>query len=79
MRAPQKELFCLKGLLESFGQSTGLRINYAKSCIVPLNMSQDKVELLAGVFGCQIQGMSFTYLGVCQWEQSNQGWIIMPP
>jgi hypothetical protein len=52
MRAPQKELFCLKGLLESFGQSTGLRINYAKSCLVPLNMSQDKVELLVGVFGC---------------------------
>jgi hypothetical protein len=64
MRASQKELFCLKGLLESFGQSTGLRINYAKSCLIPLNMSQDKAELLARAFGCQIQGMPFTYLGL---------------
>jgi hypothetical protein len=31
MKALQRELLCLKGLLETFGQSTGLRINYAKS------------------------------------------------
>jgi hypothetical protein len=64
MKASQRELLCLKGLLESFGQSIGLRINYAKSCLVPLNMSEEKAELLARVFGCKIQGMPFTYLGL---------------
>jgi hypothetical protein len=64
MKTSQRELLCLKGLLESFGQSTGLRINYAKLCLVPLNMSEEKAELLAGVFGCKIQGMPFTYLGL---------------
>jgi hypothetical protein len=64
MRASQRELLCLKALLESFAQSTGLRVNYAKSCIVPLNMSDEKAEILAGVFGCKIQGMPFTYLGL---------------
>jgi hypothetical protein len=38
--------------------------NYAKSSLAPLNLSQEKARLLAGVFGCQIQGMSFTYLGL---------------
>ena len=36
IKASQKELFTLKGLLESFAQSTGLRVNYNKSCLVLL-------------------------------------------
>ena len=50
LRASQRELFTLKGLLESFAQSTGLRVNYKKSCLVPLNLSLEKAQLLAGVF-----------------------------
>jgi hypothetical protein len=64
MKASQKELHCLKALLETFEQSTGLRVNFAKSCMVPLNMSPQKAELLAGVMGYNIQGNPFTYLGL---------------
>jgi hypothetical protein len=64
LRASQKELLCLKALLETYGQSTGLRVNYAKSSLVPLNMSQQQAQIMAGVFGCRIQEMSFTYLGL---------------
>jgi hypothetical protein len=64
MKASQKELLCLKALLETFAQSMGLRVNFAKSCMVPLNMSPQKAKLLAGVIGCSIQGMPFTYLGL---------------
>jgi hypothetical protein len=32
--------------------------------LVPLNMSPHKDELMAGIIGCNIQGMSFTYLGL---------------
>lgn len=53
MRASQQELFTLKGLLESFSQSTGLRVNYNNSCLIPLNLLDDKAQLLAGVFGCK--------------------------
>jgi len=42
LRASQRELFKLKGLLESFAQSTGLRVNYKKSCLVPLNLSLER-------------------------------------
>jgi hypothetical protein len=42
MKASQRELLCLRALLETFGQSIGLRVNYAKSGLVPLNMSQQQ-------------------------------------
>lgn len=64
MQASQKELFCLKGLLQTFGQSTGLKINYAKSFLLPINVSREKAEQLAGVFGCQVGTYPFTYLGL---------------
>ncbi|CAO2167262.1 unnamed protein product [Urochloa humidicola] len=64
MKASQQELFCLRGLLESFGQSTGLRVNYAKTCLVPLNMEASRAANLAGVFGCKLESLPFTYLGL---------------
>ena len=64
MKASQRELFTLKGLLESFDQSTGLRVNYMKSCLVPLDLSHDKARQLAGVFGCKLETLPFTYLGL---------------
>jgi hypothetical protein len=57
MKASQRELFCLKALLESYALSTGLRINYAKSCLVPINTDSKKTELLAGLFGCKIESL----------------------
>jgi hypothetical protein len=64
MKASQRELLCLRALLETFGQSIGLRVNYAKSGLVPLNMSQQQAQIMAGTFGCQIQAMPFTYLAL---------------
>jgi hypothetical protein len=64
MRASQQELLCLKALLESYAQSTGLRVNFTKSGMDPLNMIEEKAKIMAGVFGCQIQEMPFTYLGL---------------
>jgi hypothetical protein len=64
LQTSQRQLLCLKALLESFAQSTGLRVNYAKSGLVPLNMISEKAELMTGVFGYKIQEMPFTYLGL---------------
>jgi hypothetical protein len=64
LRASQRELLCLRALLESFAQSTGLRVKYAKSSLVPINLSSKKVEAMAGVLGCRIQSMPFTYFGL---------------
>jgi hypothetical protein len=64
MRASQRELLCLKATLETFAQSTGLRVNHAKSCMVPLNLEKEQAENLAWAFGCRVQGLPLAYLGL---------------
>lgn len=58
------QLFILKALLNSFASSTGLKVNYAKSMLVPINISQEKTFVLAKTFGCSIGSLPFTYLGL---------------
>lgn len=64
VKASGKELFVLKALLQSFAQGTGLKVNFHKSCLIPINVSEDKAEMLAGVFGYRTGSMPFTYLGL---------------
>jgi len=59
-----RSLFCLKGLLKSFADSTGLHVNFDKSFMVPINMSVERVTHLANTFSCQVGEMPFTYLGL---------------
>lgn len=64
LEACQRQLFVLKALLNSFAQSTGLKVNYAKSNLVPINVSSEKLEILLGTFQCQAGSLPFTYLGL---------------
>jgi hypothetical protein len=64
MKASQRELFCLKGILHSFSILTGLKINFHKSCLLPINLDVTKTIQLAAVFGCQVGTFPFTYLGL---------------
>jgi hypothetical protein len=64
MEASQGQLFCLKGILQTFSQSTGLKVNHAKSCLMPINISDEKAAIMAVVFGCQVRSYPFTYLGL---------------
>jgi hypothetical protein len=64
MQSCSRQLLCLKAILETFAQSTGLRVNFAKSCLLPINISNDKASLLAGLFGCKLESFPFTYLGL---------------
>ena len=50
--------------LHEFTKATGLRINFHKSSMVPINISQDRCNTLANVFGCKVESMPFTYLGL---------------
>jgi hypothetical protein len=64
MQADARQLVFLKAVLNSFSDSTGLKINYAKSHMYPINVSADKMNILACTFGCDIGSMPFTYLGL---------------
>jgi hypothetical protein len=58
------QLFFLKGLLQAFADSTGLKVNYSKSMMIHVNMDLDRVNSLAQTFGCSVGSLPFTYLGL---------------
>lgn len=58
------QLFFLKSLLQNFSESTGLRVNYNKSMMLPVNISEAKLQHLARTFGCSTGSFPFTYLGL---------------
>ena len=64
MQASATQLFAQKGILQAFGTSTGLRVNYNKSMMVLINISEEKLEHLARTFNCQKGSLPFTYLGL---------------
>jgi hypothetical protein len=42
MEADSNQLLCLKALLNTFAESTGLHVNYSKSLTVPINVSEER-------------------------------------
>uniref|UniRef100_A0A0A9TWA4 Uncharacterized protein n=1 Tax=Arundo donax TaxID=35708 RepID=A0A0A9TWA4_ARUDO len=54
----------LKGLLRTFADSTGLKVNFNKSFLVPINLCDQKASHLAHTLGCEVASMLFTYLGL---------------
>jgi hypothetical protein len=64
MPADKSQIIALREELNKFSMSTGLKINYSKSQMVPINVPQDVMVDLAAEFGCQVGTMPFTYLGL---------------
>lgn len=64
MHACQAQLNQVKNLLMHFTTFTGLRVNYDKSVVVPINTPSDKMQSLALTIGCKIGSFPFTYLGL---------------
>ena len=64
MEAELAQLVHLKNLLHSFSISTGLKVNYSKSMLVPINLEVNGALQLAEAFGCSLGSLPFTYLGL---------------
>jgi hypothetical protein len=64
MEGDPRQLVFLKTVLQNFSDSTGLKVNYNKSMMVPINMSEQRLDLLARTFGCSKGTLPFTYLGL---------------
>jgi hypothetical protein len=64
MEACPRQLFALKIILNTFGDSTGLKVNYSKSCIYPINISPERLAHLTATFHSQTGSLPFTYLGL---------------
>jgi hypothetical protein len=64
MQGDVNQLQHLKDILHSFAESTGLRVNFEKSFMVPINISKDRLNILVTTLGCSKQSLPFTYLGL---------------
>jgi hypothetical protein len=62
--AEVNQLLHLKSLLLSFGDATGLKVNYGKSNLIPINVDEDLLHMLVAALNCQQGSLPFTYLGL---------------
>ncbi len=54
----------IKVILDAFSEASGLKINFSKSFIIPINLECSQARDLASIFGCATNGFPFTYLGL---------------
>src|SRR4051812_2446140 len=59
--AKEDQLLALKDMLVKFHSSTGLKVNFSKFFMYPLNVAEEKAAGLASAFECPIGQMSSTY------------------
>uniref|UniRef100_A0A0E0A9C6 Reverse transcriptase domain-containing protein n=1 Tax=Oryza glumipatula TaxID=40148 RepID=A0A0E0A9C6_9ORYZ len=74
MQASAPHLIALKALVQTVSSSTTLKVNFAKSGMIPLNLDEDNALLLASTYGCSLLlastygcsliSLPFTYLGI---------------
>jgi hypothetical protein len=62
MEACPLQLFTLKALLNTFAGSIGLKVNYGKSSLYLINISQERLK--HATFQCKQGELPFTYLGL---------------
>ena len=62
--AESGQLHTIKSILDSYTKATGLKVNYGKSQLMPINVEEEKTPQLALEIGCQVGRMHFTYLGL---------------
>jgi hypothetical protein len=58
------QVVALKNMLHDFSLSTGLRVNFHKSSMIPINVPHDTLQSLSTAFCCQTASLPFTYLGL---------------
>ncbi|XP_071713260.1 uncharacterized protein [Rutidosis leptorrhynchoides] len=56
--------YSLQNLLKCFELTSGLKVNFNKSCLYGVGVSDDEVKIVASRLGCQVGTFPFTYLGL---------------
>jgi hypothetical protein len=64
MEACPQQLFVLKAILNTFADSIGLKVNYSKSNMIPINLNSDMLNHLVATSNYQAGSLPFTYLGL---------------
>jgi hypothetical protein len=64
LKPEAKNLVCLKALLQTFAKSTGLKVNFHKSNMISIHLSEDGLNHSASTMNCKKGSHPFTYLGL---------------
>jgi hypothetical protein len=64
MPADISQILTMKKILQDYADSTGLKINFHKSSMIPINIPAQSAQSIASLLGCSIASMPFTYLGL---------------
>jgi hypothetical protein len=64
MLACNNQVITMKCILEKYAASTRLQINFHKSSLIPIILSDERATSIAGLLGCNIADMPLTYLGL---------------
>ena len=62
--AVDDQIMAFKEMLEKFALSMGLKANFSKSSLIPMNMTDDEGLRVAGLLDCEVGSIPFTYLGL---------------
>jgi hypothetical protein len=54
----------LKWIMVCFEQISGMKINYNKSDMVPMNLGEEETQQYSRIFCCKVGSFPFKYLGV---------------
>jgi hypothetical protein len=64
MKGDIAKLNHLKEILSSFAEASELNVSFDKSIMVPINVLDDRLDVLASSFGCSKGTLPFTCLGL---------------
>jgi hypothetical protein len=64
MEASVMQVQVLQNCLNIFSLDTGLKVNFSKSCLVPIICHDQTVQDLTSLLGCKLGQLPFTYLGL---------------
>lgn len=59
-----QDAIAIRGILDFFGNASGLRTNLQKCSIAPIACSDQQVERIRGIFPAQVVGFPIQYLGM---------------
>jgi hypothetical protein len=58
------ELEAMRGILDCFGEASGLKVNFSKSEVTPIHCPEDAMLAIGDALPCWVASLPCTYLGL---------------